>query len=111
MNRELSPRLGLVDDAAMIAAIYNEGIDDRIATFETEHRTAEQIATMLARKGDRYPTVVVERGDTVVAWAGASAYRERPAYAGVAEHSVYVARRSEERRVGKECRPRWSRYH
>ena len=92
MNPALSPRLGLVDDAAMIAAIYNEGIDDRIATFETEHRTAEQIATMLARKGDRYPTVVVERGGTVVAWAGAGAYRERPAYAGVAEHSVYVAR-------------------
>jgi phosphinothricin acetyltransferase len=47
---------------------------------------------MLAEKGDRYPTVVVERGGEVVAWAGAGAYRSRPAYAGVAEHSVYVAR-------------------
>jgi phosphinothricin acetyltransferase len=27
-----------------------------------------------------------------VAWASAGAYRARPAYAGVAEHSVYVAR-------------------
>jgi phosphinothricin acetyltransferase len=89
-----APRVRLAEqaDALAIALIYNEGIDDRIATFETEHRSPEQIAATLARKGDRYPTVVVERDDRVAAWAGAAAYRERPAYAGVAEHSVYVAR-------------------
>jgi phosphinothricin acetyltransferase len=35
---------------------------------------------------------VVEREGRVVAWAGAGPYRSRPAYAGVAEHSVYVDR-------------------
>jgi phosphinothricin acetyltransferase len=79
-------------DAPAIAAIYNEGIADRIATFETEPRTAAQIAQQLADKGDRFPTVVAERDGQVVAWAGAGPYRSRPAYAGVAEHSVYVAR-------------------
>ena len=85
-------RLATAADAAAIASIYNEGIADRIATFETEPRTVEQIAAQLADKGDRFPTVVAERGGRVVAWAGAGAYRSRPAYAGVAEHSVYVAR-------------------
>ena len=85
-------RLATKDDAAAIAAIYNEGIADGVATFETQPRTAEQIATLLADKGERYPTVVVERDGRVIAWAGAGAYRTRPAYAGVAEHSVYVAR-------------------
>jgi phosphinothricin acetyltransferase len=85
-------RLAVAADAAAIARIYNEGIDDRIATFETEHRSAEQIAAALRTKGDRFPTVVLERERQVVAWAGAGAYRDRPAYAGVAEHSVYVAR-------------------
>jgi len=85
-------RLAGPADAVAIAAIYNEGIADRVATFETEPRTPEQIARLLADKGDRYPTVVVARGGKVVAWAGAAAYRVRPAYAGVAEHSVYVAR-------------------
>jgi L-amino acid N-acyltransferase YncA len=85
-------RLAAAADAAAIAAIYNEGIADRIATFETEPRTVEQIAAQLADKGDRFPTVVAERDGRVVAWAGAGAYRSRPAYAGVAEHSVYVAR-------------------
>jgi phosphinothricin acetyltransferase len=88
----LTTRLATAADAAAIATIYNEGIADRVATFETESRTAEQIATLLKDKGERFPTVVVERAGRVVAWAGAGAYRSRPAYAGVAEHSVYVAR-------------------
>jgi L-amino acid N-acyltransferase YncA len=85
-------RLATPADAAAIAAIYNEGIADRIATFETEPRTTEQLAAQLADKGDRYPTMVAERDGRVVAWASAGPYRSRPAYAGVAEHSVYVAR-------------------
>jgi phosphinothricin acetyltransferase len=91
-------RLAVASDAEAIARIYNEGIDDRLATFETEHRTAAYIASQLADKGDRYPTVVVERAGRVVAWAGAGPYRSRPCYAGVAEHSVYVAR--DARRAG-----------
>jgi phosphinothricin acetyltransferase len=85
-------RLATAADAAAIAAIYNEGIQERIATFETEPRTPAQIAALLADRGERFPTVVVERDGRVVAWAGAGPYRSRPAYAGVAEHSVYVAR-------------------
>ena len=88
----LVTRIGRVDDASAIARIYNEGIEERIATFETEPRSAAQIVKQLTEKGDRYPTVVVERGGVVVAWAGAGPYRSRPAYAGVAEHSVYVGR-------------------
>jgi arsenate reductase len=88
----ISTRLATGADAAAIASIYNEGIAEGIATFETEPRTAEAIATQLAAKGDRHPTVVVERDGQVIAWAGAGAYRARLAYAGVAEHSVYVAR-------------------
>jgi len=96
-----STRLATAADAAAIAAIYNEGIADRIATFETESRTAERIAAQLAERGDRYPTVVVERDGEVVAWATAGPYRARPAYAGVAEHSVYVARAARGRGAGR----------
>src|SRR2546428_12291880 len=96
---KLPTRPATREDAAAIAAIYNEGIADRVATFETEPRTAEQIAGQLADKGERYPTVVVERDGRVIAWAPAGAYRSRPAYAGVAEHSVYVARRARRTRA------------
>ena len=85
-------RTATAADAEAIARIYNQGIEDRIATFETEARTPADIARQLADKADRFPTVVVERDGRIVAWAGAGPYRSRPAYAGVAEHSVYVDR-------------------
>ncbi|MBW4968460.1 GNAT family N-acetyltransferase, partial [Pseudoalteromonas sp. CR1] len=69
-----------------------EGIAERIATFETEPRTVEQLETQLREKGDHFPTVVVERDGEVIAWASVSSYRSRPCYAGIAEHSVYVSR-------------------
>jgi L-amino acid N-acyltransferase YncA len=97
----LSTRLATPADAAAIAAIYNEGIADRIATFETEPRTAEQIAAQLLDKGDRFPTIVAEHEGRVVAWAGAGPYRARPAYAGIAEHSVYVARSARGKGAGR----------
>ena len=98
---EFTTRVATPMDAAAIAAIYNEGIADRIATFETEPRTAEQLAAQLKDKGDRFPTVVVEQDGQIVAWAGAGAYRARPAYAGVAEHSVYVARSARGKGAGR----------
>jgi L-amino acid N-acyltransferase YncA len=81
-----------------IAAIYNEGIDDRAATFETDPRTAEDIASWLE---EDLPLVVVESDGEVVAWAVAHKYREREAYAGVGEFSVYVARHTRGRGFGR----------
>jgi thioredoxin type arsenate reductase len=89
---EVTTRLATLADAAAIARIYNQGIEERIATFETEPRSVAQIEAQLAEKGDRYPTIVAERGGRVVAWGSAGPYRSREAYAGVAEHSVYTAR-------------------
>ena len=85
-------RLATVADAAAITEIYNQGIEDGAATFETEPRSVEEIAHVLREKGDRYPTIVVESGGRLIAWAGATSYRARNAYAGIADHSVYVHR-------------------
>lgn len=76
-------------DCEAVARIYNEGIDDRIATFETRRRTPADIRAWI---GTRYPVMVVVDGDAVVAFAAASAYRPRECYDGIAEFSVYVAR-------------------
>ena len=90
MTAEMTIRLATPADAAAIAIIYNQGIAERIATFETQPRTAAQIAAQLGEKGERFPTIVVERAGRLIAFAGAGPYRSRPCYAGVAEHSVYV---------------------
>lgn len=91
-------RIATPDDAADIARIYNEGIDDRVATFETRHRTPEDIAAWF---GTRYPVVVVEHDGAVVGFASTSTYRPRECYDGIAEYSVYVARNARGKGVGQ----------
>lgn len=76
-------------DAGAIARIYNEGIEDRIATFETRPRSAADIAAWF---DGIHPVVVVEDGEQVIAFASTSGYRARECYAKIAEFSVYVAR-------------------
>jgi len=87
-------RRAAVDDAAAIARIYNQGIEDRVATFETEPRSAAQIAAVLREREQTHPAVVAVRDGAVVGFAWTATYRARPCYAGVGEFGVYVARES-----------------
>lgn len=75
-----------------MAAIYNQGIEERGATFETRPREPQDCAPLLPR------ALVAERDGRVIAWAAALPYSARDCYAGVAEASVYVERG--ERRSG-----------
>jgi phosphinothricin acetyltransferase len=88
----LNARPARLDDAAPIARIYNEGIDDRVATFETEHRSPSQVRELLEGRLGSQPAVVVERDGEVVAFSWSAPYSDRPCYRGVGEFSVYVAR-------------------
>jgi phosphinothricin acetyltransferase len=99
--RELHPRTARESDAADIARIWNEGIEDRVATFETAPRTPEGIARWMRDKPHRYPIVVVEDDRGVLAWAAATQYRPRECYDGVGEFSVYVAREARGRGAGR----------
>ena len=85
-------RAATLDDAADIARIYNEGIADRIGTFETDVRTADEVREWF---DGTHPIVVVSdpaRSDAIVAFASTSTYRPRACYDPLAEFSVYVAR-------------------
>jgi L-amino acid N-acyltransferase YncA len=87
-------------DAAAIAAIYNQGIAERGATFETEPRTVDDIDTRL-RDQRRFPTLVAEDAGTVVGWAGVSSYRSRACYIGIGEFSIYLDRSARGRGLGR----------
>jgi L-amino acid N-acyltransferase YncA len=88
----LSARPAAERDAAAIARIYSEGIADRVATFETEPRSAADVWSLLGPRLPTHPAVVVERGGEILAFAWVGPYSERPCYAGIGEFSVYVAR-------------------
>ena len=88
-------------DAETIARIYNQGIAERGATFETEPRSAEDIRTRLANR-ERFPLLVAEHGGAVIGWAGLGSYRPRACYAGIAEFSIYLERDARGRGVGRQ---------
>ena len=94
----MNARAATLEDAESIARIYNEGITDRVATFETRLRGAQDVRNWF---DGLHPIVVVEEGGEVVAFAATSRYRERECYAGIAEASVYVARAARGRGVGR----------
>jgi L-amino acid N-acyltransferase YncA len=87
-------------DTQAIADIYNEGIATRLATFETEPRSAADVQAWLIA-GERLPVLVAEEGDAVLGWARILAYSARPVYAGVGEVSVYVAEHARGRGLGR----------
>lgn len=85
-------RHAVIADADAIVAIYNQGIAERSATFETEPRSAIDIVAKLAN-AERHPQLVAISADgSVVGWAGLSDYRPRDCYAGIGEFSVYIDR-------------------
>lgn len=94
-------RLATPLDAAAIATIYNQGIEDRIATFETRLRTPQEIEQWF---DGVHPIIVLETDEQqVIAFASTSLYRPRPCYAGIAEFSVYVERAWRGRGAGRQA--------
>jgi L-amino acid N-acyltransferase YncA len=88
-------------DAPEIAAIYNEGIAGRQATFDTEPCSVAEIAADLRADMATHPTMAVVAGGKIVGFAWVSKYRSRACYDGVAEFSVYVAGDARRSGVGR----------
>jgi len=80
-----------------VARIYGKGIATGHATFETEVPPWERWASSHLAE-HRF---VALRGGEVVGWVAAGGVSDRCAYAGVVEHSVYVAANARGQRVGR----------
>jgi L-amino acid N-acyltransferase YncA len=82
-------------DAARIAEVFNQGVEDRVATFETRRATREDAERWIAED----LVIVLETGSSIAGWAKAGPYSdEHDYYDGVREATLYVARES--RRLG-----------
>jgi phosphinothricin acetyltransferase len=89
------------DDAQAICTIYNEGIEDRLATLETRLRTSDEQRAWIAARDERHPVVVAERDGRLVGWGSLNAFNPRAAYDHVADFSIYVARSARGTGVGR----------
>jgi L-amino acid N-acyltransferase YncA len=97
MTATFSSRRATPEDAEAIARIYNEGIADRVATFETRSRSAEDVRAWF---DGVHPVVVVEGEGEILAFGATFVYRPRDCYGGIAEVSLYVGRSARGQGVG-----------
>ena len=111
-SQELRVRKVIISDAEAICEIYNQAIDERIATFETEPRAVSDQRKWIVEHDERHPMLVAVRSrrdemaldkheEAILGWASISTYRPRSCYSGIGEFSVYVKEGSRARGVGK----------
>jgi phosphinothricin acetyltransferase len=100
LSRTTTVRRAAAADAARIAAIYNQGILDRVATLETDLRDPAERRQWLAGKSERHPVFVAERGGAVVGWGSLNIFNPRRCYDRVADFSIYVDRECRGQGVG-----------
>jgi L-amino acid N-acyltransferase YncA len=85
-------------DAGAVLAIYQAGLDTGQASFET--RAPDWASFDAARLADHRYVARDRRAGEVLGWVAVSAVSSRCVYAGVVEHSVYVAPGARGRGVG-----------
>jgi phosphinothricin acetyltransferase len=78
-------------DVPAITEIFNQGVEDGLATLDPTH-TVEQRMAWFQTHGPTEPVLVAEDNGKVVAWASLSKYSPRLCYDSVKELSIYVGR-------------------
>jgi L-amino acid N-acyltransferase YncA len=97
----VSVRPASVNDLDAIRRIYNEGVEDRVATLERDAKSAEQIESWWREHGERYAVFVAIGAGEILGWASLNAFSARCAHSKIADLSVYVGRSSRGNGVGR----------
>lgn len=99
---DLAVRLVERRDAEAIRAIYNVEVAESTVTFDMVPRTLDEQVVWIDEHSGGHPAIVAVDGDgSVIGFGSLSPWRERPAYAGSVEDSVYVHRDHRGRGVGR----------
>ena len=103
-------RLARLDDLPLIVDIYNSTIASRAVTADTEPVTvASRESWFHEHTPQRRPLWVIHDGGDhsaqpeVLGWVSYSNFYGRPAYAGTAEVSIYIAERARGKGLGRYC--------
>jgi L-amino acid N-acyltransferase YncA len=100
MREEFITRKASINDLESIVNIYNQGIEDRVATLEEDKKDIAFMRERFKNHNGRFATIVIENDDEIVGWASLNPYSNRCAYAGVADLSIYIRRDYRGRGVG-----------
>jgi L-amino acid N-acyltransferase YncA len=95
-------RLAHLDDAEAIRTIYNVEVSTSTVTFDLVPRTPDDQVNWLQARSGAHAVIVAEEAGEVVGFGSLSPFRDRPAYHGTVENSVYVRGDHRGKRVGRQ---------
>ena len=99
---EWKTREAEIRDIPWITEIYNQGIEDRVATLETDLRSIPEMEEWLTGRGERYKAVVIEDKEGIPGgWASINPFNSRCCYGGVGDLSIYIHRDYRGRGLGR----------
>ncbi|MFH1141651.1 MAG: acetylglutamate kinase [Chloroflexota bacterium] len=93
-------RLATPQDIPAIMRIHNQGIEDRIATVDSQLHTPEEQWEWYHNHGPSEPIIVAECEGNTIGWAALSRFSQRKTYQGIKELSIYIERQWRGKGVG-----------
>jgi L-amino acid N-acyltransferase YncA len=105
---EMGPRLAVRPardtDAQALREIYNEAVEDGLATFETSPRTVEQLKLLIlaAQLNPRNPVLVAEVRNWVCGYVVIERHHEHPSVGSIGEITIFVRRSFRSYGVGRQ---------
>lgn len=91
-----------MDDIALITNIYNQGIEDRVATLETSLKSVDEMKDWMTNRSDKHKVLIIEDcNGAVKGWASINTFNSRCCYSGVADISIYIEREERGKGLGK----------
>jgi L-amino acid N-acyltransferase YncA len=95
-------REATIADISFIKDIYNQGIEDRIATLETSLKSIEDMKHWFKDRPERYKVIVIMNEASVVkGYASVNVFNSRCCYSGVGDLSIYIDRNARGKGLGK----------
>jgi len=95
-------RIATINDVEQIAEIYNQGIQDRVATMEANTKSIEEVGKWFSIRSERHKVIVIEdEKGYIQGWASLNVFNARKCYQGVADLSIYIRREERGKGLGK----------
>lgn len=95
-------RFASINDSEQIVEIYNQGIQDRIATLEANTKSVEDMQKWFNIRSEKHKVIVVEdEKGYIKGWASLNVFIARECYQGVAALSIYIRREERGKGLGK----------
>ena len=100
-NIFITIRTATLSDAQALLNIYAPYVEHTAITFEYDVPSVEEFASRIEHTLQKYPYLIAEKNGSLLGYAYASPFHERPAYDWAVETSIYVDQNIKHQGIGR----------